>query len=69
MCQKKDIVALLRLVSLVTTSKQQSDQITTDDIERLEDCNHEKGDTRLILLASQFHSEAVIVSKDTDVLI
>ena len=69
MCQKKGIVALLRLVSLVTTSKQQSDQITTDDIERLEDCNHEKGDTCLILLASQLHSEAVIVSKDTDVLI
>ena len=55
---------LPRLVLLVI-SKEQSDQITTDDIEKLEDFNAEEADTRLILLASQLHSEVVIVNKDT----
>ena len=34
-----------------------------------EDCNHEEADTRLVLLALQQQTDAIIVAKDTDVLV
>ena len=43
--------------------------IQRDRVEKLPTCNHEEADTRLILHAAHGTSPAVIVAKDTDVLI
>ena len=37
--------------------------------EKVNECNHEEADTRIILLASQENNDVVVVAKDADVLV
>ena len=39
-----------------------------DGQEKVNECNHEEADTRIILLASQETNDVAVVAKDTDVL-
>lgn len=54
---------------LVINSKNITWKLTQRTVEEIEHCNHEEADYRMIYHAGKTNTKAVIVSKDTDVLV
>ena len=60
---------LPRFVLFIITSGEKDNFILPGGNKAESVCNHEKADTRLVLYASNFDSDVVVVCKDTDTLI